>query len=75
MYYLTGIQHTTGGDIAIPTLGYETKDGYLAKYHQEMAYAMQMDTFLGLTIIVFDNAGNIVLHDNWVKEIQNVEQE
>ena len=51
MFYLTGIQHTKSGDIAIPVLGYETVDGYLAKYHHEMDYAMSNADFLGLTIL------------------------
>ena len=75
MYYLTGVQHTKDGDFAIATQGYEDRDGYLAKYHQEMSYAMQMDNFLGLCILVFDGSGNIVLNDNWVKEIPYVAPE
>lgn len=75
MFYLTGIQHTKSGDIAIPVLGYETVDGYLAKYHHEMDYAMSNADFLGLTILVFDNTGSIVLHDNWVREITPAEPE
>lgn len=69
MFYLTGVQHTKDGDFAIPTLSYEGKDGYLQKYHHEMDYAMSVDSFLGLAIIVFDGSGHIVLNDNWVKEI------
>ena len=72
MYYLTGVQHTKEGDFAISTLGFEDRDGYLAKYHQEMSYAMQMDNFLGLCILVFDGSGNIVLNDNWIREIPYV---
>ena len=72
MYYLTGVQHTKDGDFAIATQGYEDRDGYLAKYHQEMSYAMQMDNFLGLCILVFDGSGNIVLNDNWIREIPYV---
>lgn len=68
MYYFTGIQHTKSGDIAIPVLGYNTVDGYKQKYHHEMDHAMSNDDFLGLTILVFDNTGSIVLSDNWVRE-------
>ncbi len=68
MFYLTGIQHTKTGDIAIPNLAFDTADGYKARYHQEMSYAMASSDFDGLTIIVFDNAGNIVLFDNWTRE-------
>ena len=67
MYYFTGIQHTKTGDVAIPVLGYETPDAYKQKYHHEMDYAMSNEDFLGLTILVFDNTGAIVLSDNWVK--------
>lgn len=69
MYYFTGIQHTKTGDVAIPVLGYETVDAYKQKYHHEMDYAMSNADFLGLTILVFDNTGSIVLSDNWVKEV------
>lgn len=67
MYYFTGIQHTKSGDIAIPVAGYETVDSYKQAYHHEMDYAMSNEDFLGLTILVFDNTGVIVLSDNWVK--------
>ena len=66
MYYLTGVQHTTGGDIAIPVAGYSV-DGYKKKYHEEMAYAMNNAEFLGLSIIVFNGSGSVVLSDNWVR--------
>ena len=69
MYYFTGIQHTKSGDVAIPVLGYDTADAYKQKYHHEMDYAMSNEDFLGLTILVFDNTGSIVLSDNWVKEV------
>ena len=67
MYYFTGVQHTKDGDVAIPVLGYETVDGYRQKYHHEMDYAMSNENFLGLSIIVFDGNGSVVLSDNWVK--------
>lgn len=68
MFYFTGVQHTKSGDVAIPVLGYETVTAYKQKYHHEMDYAMSNDDFLGLTILVFDNTGAIVLSDNWVRE-------
>lgn len=74
MYYLTGVQHTKSGDVAIPVLGFEKEDGYLQKYHHEMDYAMSVDSFLGLYIIVFDGSGNIVLKDNWIKAIEPAPQ-
>ena len=67
MYYFTGVQHTKDGDVAIPVLGFETVDGYKQKYHHEMDYAMSNEDFLGLSIIVFDGSGSVVLSDNWVK--------
>lgn len=68
-YYFTGIQHQHGGGEAVfPALGYKTKDEYLAKYHQEMNYAMSMPDILdGLTVLVFDSNGVIVLQDNWMR--------
>lgn len=70
MYYFTGVQHKKNEDVVIPVLGYETKDGYLKKYHEEMSYAMNSEDFIGLTILVFDNVGASVLSDNWVKEVK-----
>ena len=70
MYNFTGVQHTKNGDVTIPVLGYDTRDGYLQKYHHEMDYAMSNDDFLGLSILVFDNNGNTVFQDSWVREIQ-----
>lgn len=70
MFYFTGIQHTKTGDVAIPVVGYATRDAYKAAYHHEMDYAMSNQDFLGLTILVFDNGGAIVLSDNWVREAQ-----
>lgn len=72
MFYFTGIQHTKSGDIAIPVLGYDTRDGYLAKYHTEMSYAMTNEDFLGLSILVFGNSGDIVIQDNWVRAAEPV---
>lgn len=72
MFNLTGVQHLKSGDVVIPVLGYEKKDQYLAKFHTEMAYAMNNQDFNGLTIIVFDNSGSIVLHENWVREVEIV---
>lgn len=70
MYYFTGIQHQHGGGEAVfPALGYKTKDAYLAKYHQEMNYAMAAtDVLDGLSVIVFDSTGVIVLQDHWMRE-------
>lgn len=70
MFYFTGIQHKKTEDIAISAVGYATRDGYKAAYHHEMDYAMSNQDFLGLTILVFDNSGAIVLSDNWVREVQ-----
>lgn len=70
MYYFTGVQHQVGGtDAVFPALGYETKDAYLTKYHQEMNYAMAATDILdGLSVIVFDSTGVIVLQDHWMRE-------
>lgn len=69
MYYFTGIQHQTGGGESVfPALVYKTKDEYLAKYHQEMSYAMSIpDVLDGLTVLVFDSNGVIVLQDQWMR--------
>ena len=73
-YVFTGVQHTKSGDVIIPSFEFETEDAYKAKYHQEMAYAMASDDFLGLGIKVFDK-GTLAdaLVDNWVKAVEPVE--
>ena len=70
-YVFTGVQHTKSGDVIIPSIEFETEDAYKARYHQEMAYAMASDDFLGLGIKVFDK-GTLadVLVDNWVKTVE-----
>lgn len=70
MFYFTGVQHLKSGDIAIPLVEYNTRDEYLARYHQEMAHATASKDFIGCMILVYDGNGNILLKDNWVKEIQ-----
>ena len=74
-YYFTGIQHKhDGSEIAFPTLSYATKDEYLAKYHQEMNYAMGAPNILyGLTVIVFDSTGVVVLNDHWMRTVNGSE--
>ena len=73
MYYYTGIQHTKSGDVAIPVLGFETKDAAMDKWHKERSYAFDNADFLGLTTIIFDNTGAIALNDNWVREVAPAE--
>lgn len=70
-YVLTGVQHTKSGDVIIPSLEFATEDAYKAQYHQEMAYAMASEDFLGLGIKVFDKGTmQDVLVDNWVKSVE-----
>ena len=68
MFRFTGVQHTKNGDITISVIECDTKDEYKQKYHHEMDYAMSNKDFLGLSIVVFDNKGNSVFHDDWVRE-------
>lgn len=70
-FYFTGIQHTHDGqEIAIPTLVYNTVDEYLAKYYQEMNYALSApDVLDGLTLLVYDSTGVIVKSDHWMRTI------
>lgn len=68
-YNFTGVQHLKTGDITIPINAYEEKNECLAKYHHEMEYALTNDNFLGLTIIIFNNRGEIIMHENWIREI------
>ncbi len=74
-FYFTGIQHQhNGNEVVIPTVAYSTKDEYLAKYHQEMNYAMSAPDILdGLSVIVFDSTGVIILQDHWMRTVDGVE--
>lgn len=71
MYYVTGIQHTKTGDIVMPVLGYETRDAAKRKVNEEWNYAYDTANFIGVTIIVFDNAGIVdnELSCNYVKVV------
>lgn len=67
-YVFTGVQHTKEGDVIIPPVEFEKQDDYMAKYHQEMAYAMSNQDFLGLGIKVFDKGTlDDVLKENWIR--------
>ena len=75
-FYFTGIQHTHGTEeapaqeIAIPTLVYDTVDDYLAKFYQEMNYALSApDVLDGLTLLVYNSTGVIVKSDHWMRTI------
>lgn len=75
-FYFTGIQHTHGTEetptqeIAIPVVSYDTVDDYLARFYQEMSYAMAaVDTLDGLTLLVFDSTGVIVKSEHWMRTI------
>ncbi len=70
MFYLTGIQHSKEGDAIIPTVTYSTEDEYLQKWHHEMDYAMSNEKLNGLTMIVFDESGRVVLNENWVRTVE-----
>ena len=69
-YYYTGVQHLADGtEVGIPLVAYDSVDAYLAKYHQEMSYALATDSMVGLTTVVFDSTGVIVLQDHWMREV------
>ena len=75
-YYYTGVQHLLDGtEVGIPLVAYDNVDAYLAKYHQEMSYALAADNMAGLTTIVFDSTGVIVLQDHWMREIEQTSEE
>ena len=63
------VQHTKNGDVIAPALSFDTSDAWKAKYHQEMAYAMANDDFLGLSVLVTDGSLNRIFADNWVREV------
>ena len=67
-YILTGVQHTTSGDVVIEATEYASKNEYEQRYHHEMDYAMSNNNFIGLGIKVFTkDTLNDVLKDTWVR--------
>lgn len=74
-YYYTGVQHTQNGEIGIPLVKYDSVDEYLAKYHQEMSYALANKNLYGLTTLVFDSTGVIVLQDHWMRGVEESESD
>lgn len=69
IYNFTGIQHLKSGDITIPVIAFEDEEACEAKFHHEMEYAITNKEFNGLTIIIFDNTGKIVVHENWIRKV------
>lgn len=69
MYIFIMVQHTKTGDVVAPNLTFETTDAWKAKYHQEMAYALASEDFLGLSVLVTDSSLNTLFKDNWVREV------
>lgn len=69
IYNFTGVQHLKSGDITIPVIAFEDEEACEAKFHHEMEYAITNKEFNGLTIIIFDNTGKIVVHENWIRKI------
>lgn len=72
-FYFTGLQHTHDGqEIAIPTLAYNTIDEYLAKFYQEMNYALSAPDILdGITLLVYDSTGAIVKSEHWMRTMED----
>lgn len=71
MIVLTGIQHTTSGEIAIPAYTQDEKNvSYIEdKYLAERTAYKASEAMLGLTLVTFDNNGSIIgeYSGNWVK--------
>lgn len=68
-YNFTGVQHLKSGDITIPVIAFEDEEACEARFHHEMEYAITNKDFNGLTIIIFDNTGKIVVHENWIRKV------
>ena len=69
-YLLTGVQHTTDGDVIMPVHRYDNNDAWKEKYHREMDYAISNPKFLGLGIKVFEEATlQDVFTDVWSREV------
>ena len=69
IYNFTGVQHLKSGDITIPVIAFEDEEACEARFHHEMEYAITNKEFNGLTIIIFDNTGKIVVHENWIRKV------
>lgn len=74
MIVLTGIQHTTSGEIAIPAYTQDEKNvSYIEdKYLAERTAYKASEAMLGLTLVTFDNKGSVMgeYSGNWVKQVQ-----
>ena len=70
-FYFTGIQHQHGGtEVPFQEVAYNTVDEYLARYYQEMNYALGAVNILdGITIVIYDSTGVIVKQDHWMRTV------
>lgn len=75
MYILNMVQHTKSGDVVAPALTYNSTDAWKAKYHNEMAYALANENFIGLSILVTDGSLNRVFSENWIREVEKTPAE
>lgn len=69
------VQHSKTGDTMGQPLSYDTRDEYLAEYHQKMKNAINNPDILGMDILVVDMQLAEVFRDKWIREIAPVEPE
>lgn len=75
MYIFNMVQHLKSGDVVAPALTYTSSDAWKLKYHQEMAYAIANEDFIGLSILVTDGSLNRVFSENWIRETETPSEE
>lgn len=73
-YTYLQVQHTKTGDVLGQPLSYDTKDEYLAEYHQKMKNAIANSDILGMDVLVVDMQLAEVFRDKWIREGAPVEE-
>lgn len=67
MYHFTGVQHTKTENVTIPTADRETYEGALDLWHEEWRYTYANEDRTGLDVFIFDDDGNMVFSNKYVK--------
>lgn len=72
MYYVTGLQHTkSNGKVIMGTTECADHDAAEYKVNEEWNYAYASEDFIGLVLVVYDDAGRMdnELSCNYVKPV------
>lgn len=68
MYIFNMVQHTKTGEVVSEPLTFASIDGWKAKYHHEMDYAISNEDLIGLSVLVTNMSLDKVFYDNWARE-------